>query len=87
MTYADQLTQYLKQKFETGQVDGPSLVVSLFAVEKNGKIKPSDIQTILKDIFENNLRGLIRSLKTAKEVINEEMLDEILREAKQKTSE
>lgn len=72
----------LQRKFIGGEVKGYEMVVALFSMEQMGKIKKTDIRDILMYVFMNNVKGVLRALDTAKEVMDKELIDAIIKDVK-----
>lgn len=74
------LGKYLQRKFILGEVEGYEVVVALIAMEQDDIIKEEDIKPLLMVIHSNNTEGVIRSLKRAHGLIDEEMINSIVKE-------
>lgn len=69
---------YFKKKLEAGEAEDYEIIIALLAMVKDGKIKLSDIQPILFTVLSNDRWAVIRALKRANPLIDDDTLDLVL---------
>lgn len=78
----DKLIAHLQQRFMSGDYEGVHIAVSLMAMVKDHLLELSDVKPILLAVHFGNETGAIRALAKARELVDSDMIDSILKEAR-----
>lgn len=81
MDYAEYLKDYMQKKFIEGY-EGHEIVICLLALIKEGKIKEKDLLPILSHVYMGNNIGIYNALNKAKALVDDDLIDDILKEVK-----
>lgn len=76
------LSIHLKKRFMSGEVEGHEIVVALLAMVEAGNILLGDIKNIMMSVFFENHEGVMRALLRAHQLVDDVMIDQIIREVK-----
>jgi len=74
------IIQQLKNKLLKNEVKNYEIVVALIAMTKAEVIKLDDVQPMLMEIFSNNIYDLMDALIKAHDLIDEDLIDSILKD-------
>lgn len=84
MKYSDNqkkaLAVHLRNKFMKEGYEGYEIVVALMAMVKAESIVLEDVRPILTTVHFGNQEGVLKSLRKAYEIIDDEMINEILKQ-------
>jgi uncharacterized protein YqgV (UPF0045/DUF77 family) len=78
----DALARHLQRKLMNDEAEGYEIVITLMALVKDNKIQEKDIRPMLMTIYFNNVEGVMRALKRAHQLIDEEMIDSVLKDVR-----
>ncbi|MEK5060984.1 MULTISPECIES: hypothetical protein [unclassified Paenibacillus] len=88
MTYSksqmDAIAQHLRDRFVAGEVEGHEIVVALISMVKADRILLDDVAPILYTVYFGNPQGVMVALEKAHTLIDEEMIDSIIKEVNDK---
>lgn len=79
-TQVKALGLHMQNRFMSGQAEGYEIAVALIAMVKDGKLDEKDVKDVLLRVYFNNPEGVIRALAKARELIDEDMINEIIDE-------
>ncbi|SNS23642.1 hypothetical protein SAMN05446037_1006154 [Anaerovirgula multivorans] len=75
------LKKHLRDKFMAGESEGYEIVIALLTLVKAEKIGEEDILDILMFVHFDNLKGVLSSLVKASELVDDDMIDDIIKSA------
>jgi hypothetical protein len=74
------VTKELQNRFVAGEVKNYEIVVTLIAMSEAGRISQTDIKDMLYNVFFGNPKGITRALEVAKDIIDKDLIDTIVKE-------
>lgn len=84
MTYSkkqlDAVAKHLRDRFMAGEVEGHEIVVALISMVKAGRITLDDVSPLLFTVYFGNPQGVMTALEKAHSLIDDKMIDEIIKE-------
>ncbi|WMT39303.1 hypothetical protein RE628_17780 [Paenibacillus sp. D2_2] len=84
MTYSksqkEAVANHLRNKFISGETEGHEIVVALISMVKAERLLLEDVAPILLKVYFENPQGVLVALEKAHSLIDDEMVDSIIRE-------
>lgn len=79
------VSDYLKSKFLSGEIESLELVTTLMAMNRAGKIDEDGVAKILTDVYMGSTEGALRALRKASQIISDKDIEEILEKLSKNT--
>jgi hypothetical protein len=80
----DTLGVHLRNRFMAGEVEGHEIVVALISMVKAERLLLEDVAPLLSKVYFENPKGALKALEKAHSLIDDEMVDSIIKEVQVK---